>query len=74
VTLAAWECGSHLYGPQKLEVHLYLIGFEYEVAKVARVDQILRARSALPLRQSKCHCERVESQSSLQLLVSCTPY
>jgi hypothetical protein len=23
VTLLAWECGSHLYGPQKLEVYLH---------------------------------------------------
>jgi hypothetical protein len=34
VTLSAWKCGSHLYEPQKLEVHLYSTGFEHEVAKV----------------------------------------
>jgi hypothetical protein len=38
VTLSAWECGSHLYGSQKLEVHLYPTGFEHEVAKVAQFD------------------------------------
>jgi hypothetical protein len=39
--LSAWECGSYLYGPQKLEVNLYPTGIEHEVAKVARVDQRL---------------------------------
>jgi hypothetical protein len=39
VTLSAWECGSYLYGPQKLEVHLYPTGFEHEAAKVAQIDQ-----------------------------------
>jgi hypothetical protein len=39
--LSTWECGSHLYGPQKLEVNLYPIGFEHEAAKVAQVDQRL---------------------------------
>jgi hypothetical protein len=39
--LSAWECGSHLYGPQKLEVYLYPTGFEHETTKVAQVDQIL---------------------------------
>jgi hypothetical protein len=35
VTVSTWECGSHLYGPQKHEVHLYPTGFEHETAKVA---------------------------------------
>jgi hypothetical protein len=74
MTLSAWECGSHLYEPQKLEVHLYSSGFEHEAAKMARVDQILRARSALPPGQGKCHCRHTESQGSLQLLTSCMPY
>jgi hypothetical protein len=39
VTLYTWECGSYLYRPQKLEVHLYPTRFEHEVAKMARVDQ-----------------------------------
>jgi hypothetical protein len=39
VTLFAWECGSHLHGPQELEVYLYLTRFEYEAKKMARVDQ-----------------------------------
>jgi hypothetical protein len=30
-SLSTWECGSYLYGPQKLEVHLYTTGFELEV-------------------------------------------
>jgi hypothetical protein len=38
-SLSTWECGSYLYGPQKLEVHLYPTGFENEVVKMARVDQ-----------------------------------
>jgi hypothetical protein len=42
-TLSTWECGSYLYRPQKLEVHFYPTGFEYEAAKVARIDQGLRA-------------------------------
>jgi hypothetical protein len=31
-TLSAWECGSHLYGPQKFEVYLYPTRSEYEAA------------------------------------------
>jgi hypothetical protein len=42
VSLSAWECGSYLYRPQKLEVHLYPTGFEHEAVKVARIDQGLR--------------------------------
>jgi hypothetical protein len=41
VTLLAWECGSHLYGPQKLDVHIHTTGLEHETAKMARVDQEL---------------------------------
>jgi hypothetical protein len=40
-TLSAWECGSYLYGPQRLEVHLYPTGFEHETVKEDQVDQIL---------------------------------
>jgi hypothetical protein len=40
-TLSTWECGSYIYGPQKLEVHLYPTRFEHETVKVARVDQRL---------------------------------
>jgi hypothetical protein len=36
---STWECSSYLYGPQKLEVYLYLTRFEHEAAKMARVDQ-----------------------------------
>jgi hypothetical protein len=39
VALFAWECGSHLYGPQDLEVYLYLARSEYEANKKAQVDQ-----------------------------------
>jgi hypothetical protein len=35
VTLSAWDCDSYLYGPQKLEVHLYPTGSEHEIMKVA---------------------------------------
>jgi hypothetical protein len=35
----------HIYGPQKLEVHLYPTRFEYEAAKVVRIAQGLRASS-----------------------------
>jgi hypothetical protein len=38
-TLSVGESGSHLYGPQKLEVYLYPIEFEYEATKMAGVDQ-----------------------------------
>jgi hypothetical protein len=34
-TLSTGKCGSHLYGPQKLEVYLYPTGFEYEAVKMA---------------------------------------
>jgi hypothetical protein len=39
VTLSDWECGSHLYGPQKLKVYLFPTRSEYEAKKMARVDQ-----------------------------------
>jgi hypothetical protein len=32
--LSAWECGTHLYEPQKLEVYLYPTGLEHEAAKM----------------------------------------
>jgi hypothetical protein len=60
-SLSSWECGSYLYRPQKLEVYLYPTGFEYAVAKMARVDQRLRVRNSLPPRKGRCHCGRVES-------------
>jgi hypothetical protein len=47
MALLAWECGSHLYGPQKLEVHFHTTELEYETVKMARVNQGLRVRSAL---------------------------
>jgi hypothetical protein len=37
--LSPWEGGSHLYGPQELEVYLYTSRPEYEAKKMARVDQ-----------------------------------
>jgi hypothetical protein len=60
-SLSTWECGSYLYRPQKLEVHLYPTRFEHEVEKMARVDQRLRTGSALSLEKGKCHGRRVES-------------
>jgi hypothetical protein len=36
-TLSSWECGSYLYEPQKLEVHLYQTRLEHETTKVAHV-------------------------------------
>jgi hypothetical protein len=59
-TLLAWECGSHLYRSQELEVHLHAIGPEYEVVKMARVEQGLRARGSLSSGQGKCGCRHVE--------------
>jgi hypothetical protein len=47
VTLSIWECGSHLYGPKKLEVHLHTTGPEHETVKMARVNQGLRVGSVL---------------------------
>jgi hypothetical protein len=38
-TLSAWECDSHLYGPQEFEVNLDPSRSEYEAKKMARVDQ-----------------------------------
>jgi hypothetical protein len=60
-SLPTWECGSYLYGPQKIEVHLYLTGFEHEAAKMTRVDQRLRAGSSLSPGKGKHHCRRAES-------------
>jgi hypothetical protein len=40
-TQSTGEHGSHIYGPQKLEVHLYPTRFEHETAKVAQVDERL---------------------------------
>jgi hypothetical protein len=73
-TLCAWECGLHLYGPQELEIYLYPIGPEYETKKMAQVDQILLARSALQPREGKYHGGHAESQGSLQPLASCVSY
>jgi hypothetical protein len=70
--LSAWECGSYLYGPQKLEVHIYPIGFEHEAVKVDRIDQGLCAGSSLLPGEGKCHGGRAKSQGSLQLFVGCT--
>jgi hypothetical protein len=33
-SLSTWKCGSYLYGPQNLEVYLYLTGLEHEEAKI----------------------------------------
>jgi hypothetical protein len=41
---------------------------------MARVDQGLRARSALPPREGKCDCRCVELQGSLPLIDSCAFY
>jgi hypothetical protein len=35
-TLLTWKCGSHLYGPQKLEVHLHAIGLEHKTVKMSK--------------------------------------
>jgi hypothetical protein len=69
-TLSAWECGSHLYGLQELEVYLYPVKSEYEAKKMARIDQGLWARSVVPLGEGECGCWCIESQDSLQLLAS----
>jgi hypothetical protein len=61
VTLSTWECGSYLYGPQNLEVHLYPTRFELEATKMAQVDQGLWAGSSLSPEKGKCHCRRAES-------------
>jgi hypothetical protein len=47
VTLLAWEHGSHLYGPQKFQVHLHSTELEYETTKMAQVNQGLQVGSAL---------------------------
>jgi hypothetical protein len=39
VTLFAWKCGSHLHGPQELEVHLHATRDEHEAAEMALFDQ-----------------------------------
>jgi hypothetical protein len=70
-TLSAWECGSHLYGPQKFEVHVYPTRSEREAKKMARTNQGLQVGSALPPGKSKCGGRCVESQGSLQLFASC---
>jgi hypothetical protein len=59
--LSTWEYDSYLYGPQKLDVHLYPTGFEYEAVKVAQIDQGLQAGSSLPPEKGKYRCGRVES-------------
>jgi hypothetical protein len=61
VTLLVWECGTHLLGPQKLEVHLNSTGLEHEATKMARVNQGLRVGSALSSEKSNCSCERAKS-------------
>jgi hypothetical protein len=73
-TLFAWECGSHLYGPQELEVHLHTIRPEHEAAKMTQVDQGLWARGSLSSEQGECSCGCTESQGLLQLFASCLSY
>jgi hypothetical protein len=64
-TLFAWECGSHLHGPQELEVYLHTTRPEHEAVRMAQVDQRLRVGTALSSGQSnvdvdalscKVHC------------------
>jgi hypothetical protein len=74
VTLFGWECGSDLYGQQELEVNLDTTRPEYEPVKMARVNQRLRDGSALSSGQGECSCRRIESQGSLHIFASCTPY
>jgi hypothetical protein len=74
VTLLAWECGSHLYGPQKLELHLHTTGPKHEIVKMARVNQGLQAESAVSSEKGKCSCGHIESQCSLQLFVGGASY
>jgi hypothetical protein len=70
-SLSTWECGSYLYGPQKLDVHLHPTRPIHEASKMAWVDQRLQVRSWLSPRKGKRHCGRVELQGSLQLLAGC---
>jgi hypothetical protein len=70
VTLSIWECGSHLYQPQELEVYFYSTRFEHKAKKMAIVDQRLWARSALSPWQGQCGCRCIELQGSLQLPTS----
>jgi hypothetical protein len=60
-SLSTWECGSYLYGPQKLEVHLYPTRFEHEAAKMALVNQGLRAGSSLSPGKGNRRCRCAES-------------
>jgi hypothetical protein len=39
VTLSAWEYGSHLYIPQKLDIYLYPTRFDYQAANMDGVGQ-----------------------------------
>jgi hypothetical protein len=55
-TLLACECGTHLHGPQKLEVHLHSTELEHETAKMSQVNQGLWVGSALSSGKSKCSC------------------
>jgi hypothetical protein len=70
-SLSTWECGSYLYGPQKLEVHLHSIRPKHEAMKMAQAEQGLRAGSSLSPRKGKSLCGCVESYGSLQLLANC---
>jgi hypothetical protein len=38
-TLLPWESGSHLYGPQKLKIHLHSNGLEHEIVMMDGVNQ-----------------------------------
>jgi hypothetical protein len=38
-SLSTWECGSYIYGPQKLEVQLHPTELEHEAARMAQLDQ-----------------------------------
>jgi hypothetical protein len=69
VSVSTWKCGSYLYGPQKLELHLHSTGPEHEIANVAQVDQRLWPGSSLSPGKGKCRCGCIELQGSLQLFI-----
>jgi hypothetical protein len=69
-TISAWECSSHLYGPQEFEVHLYLTRSEYETKKIARVDQGLWARSALSPRKANVDADTLSHKAHYNYLTT----
>jgi hypothetical protein len=64
--LSVWAEMWCLHRPQESEVHIHLVGAEYEATKMVRVDQRLWIGDSLPSRQSERSGRCFEQEKSSQ--------